>query len=240
MPMATRAGLLEIYEYDPSNKRVYQQKLHYDGNNWVADAMEFYFYGLSGKKIGTYYATVSGTGAGASLAWSAGATQVFFKGRLISRSGGTVQEDIRGSVGGYFPYGEDRTTTANDVIKFASYVRDSLSGLDYAHHRYHIPGTGRFTTPDPSGESGRRGNPLSWNRYPYVQGDPINATDRHGLNVDACDEEGEEECCDDYGENCRSGEPGNSGGGDNGTVCDANGDNCYDSIGVRALLSKTF
>ena len=201
-------------EYDASNKRVYQLRQHFDGNVWVTDATEYYFYGVSGKKVGTYYATVSGSGAATTMSWSLSSTQVFFKGKLISRSTGAAQEDIRGSVGSYYPYGEDRTATANDAIKFATYVRDSVSGLDYARHRYHLPGMGRFLTPDPSRKSARSSNPPSWNRYPYVQGDPINGTDRHGLNRDECDEE--EDCCDDYGENCTGGGDGGGGGGGGG------------------------
>ena len=65
---------------------------------------------------------------------------MFFRGKLIKRVGSTAQEDIRGSVGGYYPYGEDRTATANDAIQFATYTRDSVSGLDYAEQRYYGPG----------------------------------------------------------------------------------------------------
>ncbi len=102
---------------------------------------------------------------------------------------------------------------------------------------------GRFTSPDPSRKSTRKGNPRSWNRYPYVQGDPINATDRHGLNVDACDE-GDDDCCDDYGGNCRSsnggGGEGGGGAGDGGddeTDCDVNPAYCY-SAEVTAKLDE--
>ena len=53
--------------------------------------------------------------------------------------------------------------------------------MDYADQRYHSPGTGRFLTPDPFNGSFRPRSPLSWNRYSYVRGDPINRTDPTGL-----------------------------------------------------------
>jgi RHS repeat-associated protein len=80
----------------------------------------------------------------------------------------------------YYPYGEEYTATGNDKDKFATYFRDSSTGLDYAMNRYYGSSMGRFTAPDPS----RRFNPadpLSLNLYSYTGGDPINATDRSGL-----------------------------------------------------------
>jgi hypothetical protein len=41
-------------------------------------------------------------------------------------------------------------------------------------------------TPDPYMASGGPADPQSWNRYSYVQGDPVNFTDKSGLNADAC------------------------------------------------------
>jgi hypothetical protein len=38
----------------------------------------------------------------------------------------------------------------------------------------------RFTTPDPSA-AGDPSDPQSWNRYAYVQGDPVNFADSSGL-----------------------------------------------------------
>ena len=169
-------------EYDSSNRRVYQLKQHFDGNGWVTDATEYYFYGIPGQKLGTYFAAVSGSGAGTTMSWSLSQTQVFFGRKLISRSISVAQEDIRGSVGSYYPYGEDRTSTANDAIKFATYVRDSVSGLDYADQRSHVPGVGRFTTTDPYQAGGGAGSPGSWNRYAYVEGDPIDFNDARGTS----------------------------------------------------------
>jgi RHS repeat-associated protein len=65
--------------------------------------------------------------------------------------------------------------------KFATYFRDATTALDYAQNRYYASTLGRFTTPDPSRNSGGPVNPQSWNRYTYVEGDPINKYDPSGL-----------------------------------------------------------
>ena len=211
---STGPSLQGFYEYDASNRRVYQLKQHFTGSAWGNDAQEFYFYGFAGRKLGTYFATVTGSGTGASISWNLLSTQVFFHGRLIQRSAASAQQDRLGSIGSYFPYGEDRSAPSNDAIKFATYVRDSTTGLDYAENRYYASGVGRFLTPDPWGGSALSSIPLSWNRYPYVAGDPVNQTDRRGLNADACEAE-DEDCCDDYDPFCDMG-PGRGPGGGGG------------------------
>jgi len=55
------------------------------------------------------------------------------------------------------------------------------TGLDYADQRYYTPGSGRFMTADPYQASAGAGDPGSWNRYSYVQGDPVNNVDPSGL-----------------------------------------------------------
>jgi hypothetical protein len=48
-------------------------------------------------------------------------------------------------------------------------------------NRYYNSGLGRFLTPDPYRASGGPAAPGSWNRYGYVQGDPVNFNDNAGL-----------------------------------------------------------
>jgi RHS repeat-associated protein len=92
--------------------------------------------------------------------------------------------DQLGSVGTYFPWGENRgSTNPQDTWSFATYWQDSVSGLDYANNRYYSNAYGRFTTPDPSAASRNPSSPQSWNRYPYVLGDPVNANDPMGLDI---------------------------------------------------------
>jgi len=83
----------------------------------------------------------------------------------------------------YYPYGEQQGGSSNeDQVKFGTYWRDSVSGLDYAQNRYFAASQGRFTSADPYVMSGGMGNPQGWNRYAYVAGDPMNAYDPTGLD----------------------------------------------------------
>ncbi len=91
----------------------------------------------------------------------------------------------------YYPYGVEYTATANDTEKYATYTRDSSTGLDYAANRYYSSIWGRFLSADPygggSGGPGDPADPESWNRYAYAGNDPVNFYDPPGLEDDAVD-----------------------------------------------------
>ncbi|MGO4880477.1 MAG: RHS repeat-associated core domain-containing protein [Bryobacteraceae bacterium] len=114
---------------------------------------------------------------------------MYFAGGLISAEGNAAAVDALGTVrwnsslgaSGYYPYGVEYTATANDTEKYATYTRDSLTGLDYAMSRYYYSAWGRFFSPDPYGGSARVRDPGSWNRYMYGAGDPVNNVDPTGL-----------------------------------------------------------
>ncbi len=74
-----------------------------------------------------------------SIAFNYASTNTYFAGRMVQQSGVTFIEDRLGSNGKYFPYGEERNYPAlpNDQVKFATYTRDSATGLDYADQRYY-------------------------------------------------------------------------------------------------------
>ncbi len=120
---------------------------------------------------------------------------IYFGGRLIQSNGTTVLTDRLGSVrmteagaaSKYSPFGEEvNSPTSNDREKFGTYTRESASGLDYGNQRYYTSTYGLFTVPDryqaASGGGTNPSNPGSWNRYPYVGGDPINYFDPTGQN----------------------------------------------------------
>lgn len=55
--------------------------------------------------------------------------------------------------------------------------------------RYYASSYGRFNTPDPFGGSANVQNPLSWNRYSYTVGDPVNHKDPSGLDHECTEED---------------------------------------------------
>jgi len=81
----------------------------------------------------------------------------------------------------YYPYGVEYTATSNDTEKYATYTRDSVSGLDYAVNRYYSSIWGRFLSPDRSTANMNLANPGSLNRYAYALADPVNRGDPSGL-----------------------------------------------------------
>jgi RHS repeat-associated protein len=91
----------------------------------------------------------------------------------------------------YLPYGEELSATTNDVIKFATYTRDSSTGLDYADQRFYTSQFGRFMSADRyTGMSAIDSG--SWNKYSYTENDPVNYYDPSGQS--RCSADGP---CDD-------------------------------------------
>jgi RHS repeat-associated protein len=125
----------------------------------------------------------------------------------------------------YFPYGEERTSTANGTDKFGTYFRDGY-GQDYADQRYYTSNFGRFWSPDPGwSKAAEPGNPTSWNQYMYALGDPVNFNDPVGK--DDCDEEYGSSCsyCGDAEEACPA-DVSYGGGGANPGGSDDPADSC--------------
>ena len=92
-----------------------------------------------------------------------------------------MTEDRLGSREETYPYGDEITATTNSGVKFATYFRDGFTGLDYAQQRFYASGYGRFNSPDPFLGSATEKNGVTWNRYAYSSGDPINNNDPSGL-----------------------------------------------------------
>jgi RHS repeat-associated protein len=109
----------------------------------------------------------------------------------------TAAQDRLGSMGSYYPYGEEYATTQQDQVKFATYYRDTTTVLDYARNRYYSSTLGRFLTADPyratASSVNNPADPGSWNRYAYTRNDSVNRYDPWGL--DDCE----------AGESCPSG-----------------------------------
>jgi RHS repeat-associated protein len=174
------------YSYDPWGKRVLQYASA--GSASTVSTCVLYFYGANGKRLGTYNCGYSN----GQFVVSTANVNVYFGKKLIASGSETnqnaVMTDRLGSVRGqnlsasiaYYPYGEERTSTPDNTDKFGTYFRDGY-GQDYADQRYYTSSFGRFWSPDPGGvNTADPRNPVSWNRYAYVYGDPANANDPTG------------------------------------------------------------
>ncbi|QOY91370.1 RHS repeat-associated core domain-containing protein [Paludibaculum fermentans] len=175
MTQITTPSVSETYKYGPGNLRVKK----YQGGTWT-----YTVYGQGGEVLGTYTLC---TAAGTSFLCDA-RLRVYFGGRLILNGWTGVKPDRLGSPDGthgrVYPYGEVSGSVSVDQDEtFTTYKRDVSTGLDYAQNRYYASSWGRFTTADPYRASGGAGNPGSWNRYAYVEGDPVNHIDPKGLQA---------------------------------------------------------
>ena len=94
----------------------------------------------------------------------------------------------------YAPYGEElwagvglRTTAqgfgATDTVRqrYGLTERDEATGLEHTWWRKYDNTAGRWTSPDPYKGSIKLRNPQSFNRYTYVNNDPLNFLDPSGL-----------------------------------------------------------
>ncbi len=175
-----------LYNYTPGNKRVWRGL--FTSGTLTTD--EVTFWGVNGQKLAVYqltYTNQAQQGQQANWVWYASqtGTNYYFGSKLIKNASGYVGSDRLGSIGKYYPYGQEKpSATTNGTEKFTGYFRDAETGLDYADQRYHSPGTGRFMTADPyqanGGGNGNPRDPGSWNRYAYAGADPINHKDPTG------------------------------------------------------------
>jgi len=198
----------EQYAYSPDNRRVWRssgrgscratrgndQELYWSGYFQGEGVFEqVILYSPGGQKMGVYCMEFSPNMQ--YYAVSASEENVFYGGRLVAKralglnpSVGTVSDftadrlQSKGDGSRFYPYGESKTSAAgDDREQFATYTRDEKSGFDYADQRWYASGVGRFTTPDPTSQSISLALPSTWNRFGYVDGDPLNYFDPLGL-----------------------------------------------------------
>jgi RHS repeat-associated protein len=178
----------ESYQYAPDNKRVWRSKgcSYYNYSNGQNEPRpQIIFYSVFGQKMGEYCLMDDVTVV---------REYVYFGGRMVARTNGANLESFKtdrlhsnqeAPGGGFFPYGETKSGAAMTGESFATYSRD-WHELDYASQRHYLPGIGRFSTSDPYLASGQGVNnaqlPLTWNKYSYVVGDPVNLYDPPGLS----------------------------------------------------------
>jgi len=174
-----------IYAYDPWGKRVMSGYNPSYGS--PLPNYNYTFYGITGQKLAMV--TCNGSNYPAYPTCAIVGQNVYFGKKLIVAGGATVLTDRLGSVRAngqgetpaYYPYGEERTSTVDGREKFGTYFRDAI-GQDYADQRYYGSGTGSFFTAGPGAGSGNASGSLTWNRYSYANGDPVNHWDPSGLD----------------------------------------------------------
>ena len=178
--IATEQASTTLYGYDPQGMRIWTK-------SDVHETISFY---SIGKRLATYNLSIGKDG---SLSLSLRDANVFLGQRLMRSGTSALLFDRIGAVRGwadstqtapglasYLPFGELASSGAAQG-SFGPYDRDP-SGLDYAEQRFYASQVGRFVSPDPLRDSVRASDPLSWNRYTYAGNDPINHTDRHGMD----------------------------------------------------------
>ncbi|QOY91470.1 RHS repeat-associated core domain-containing protein [Paludibaculum fermentans] len=186
MTQIVTPSVTETYKYGPGNLRVKK----YQGGTWT-----YTVYGQGGEALGTF----TGCSVGGVSFLCEAKLRVYFGGRLVLNGWTGVKPDRLGSPDGthgrVYPYGEvSGAVTVDQDETFTTYKRDVGTGLDYAQNRYYASSWGRFTTADPYRASGGPANPQSWNRYAYVENDPVSFTDRSGLMLMSPDEEDQFRC----------------------------------------------
>ncbi len=99
--------------------------------------------------------------------------------------GQSVQTDYAGVIEqscASLPYGDGESCYQGPTEHlYAGLERDEESGQDHAAYRQYAFVMGRWTAPDPYNGSYDLENPQSLNRYAYVDGNPLDATDPTGL-----------------------------------------------------------
>ena len=172
---------VETYGYGAGNRRLWKKSTV--SGSWA----EVYLYGLRGEVLEVFRGMM---GSPLQRQSYTPTQRAWFGGRLIEKLGTAMNADRLGSYQGTYPYGELQGAVGTPGEKFATYWRDA-TGLDYAVNRYYSSQMGRFLSADPYVAGGGAADSGSWNRYAYVQNDPVNWTDALGLNRDFCEDPAE-------------------------------------------------
>lgn len=101
------------------------------------------------------------------------------KSKRVTDGNGTVVSTVE-----LDPFGGNTNRNSNDAFqphRFTTYERD-LNASDEAMHRRYNRWWSRFDQPDPYDGSYDLIDPQSFNRYAYVQNDPVNFVDPSGLD----------------------------------------------------------
>ncbi len=93
------------------------------------------------------------------------------------------------------PYGETISSTTGDAFQFAGLYQDTEYGGDAATFRNYSTEQVRWLRPDPYNGSYDLTNPQSFNRYTYLNNNPLDGTDPFGTDGDSGCAPGENLTC---------------------------------------------
>ena len=262
-----------VNSFDAENKPVTLEGTNvlYDAFGRAAEAAEpsgsiEFLYGPGGGKIAVMVgqtltrADIPLPGGGEAVYEAGGLTAYRHADQLGSAPLASTPSQTVWSAAGYAPYGEAFSSTGSDR-RFTGKKSD-INGDQYDFlMREYSPLQGRWWTPDPAGlAAADPNNPQSWNRYAYVNGSPLNATDPLGLLVADGGTTTTEVCSPwnfEYsggegslyllylGENCHEhttfdgdAPPDNGGGGQQITTQSPNGAACISGASIDAFLAQ--
>ncbi len=105
--------------------------------------------------------------------------------RLLDHEGSLVATtDGSGGVTGMdllTPYGQAVSNSTSDFYLYTGLDQDAINGSDHAWYRNYSTAQSRWLRPDPYNGSYDLYNPQSFNRYNYVENNPLEFTDPSGL-----------------------------------------------------------
>jgi RHS repeat-associated protein len=187
-PIGTQpiTGYGQSFTYDQAGKMVFALSvsslpLDESGNPAGNYPCEVRFYGINGQRLAAYSCFYSLGGGNTGFQYSLKEYDHKIAGILTEWGGkylatdrlGSIRADYSGGQYSYYPYGEAKTAPTGQTGLYAD-LEDPVRGYDsYA---------GRWSKPDPLGmRAAVLGNPITWNRYAYANGDPVNFKDPPGL-----------------------------------------------------------
>jgi RHS repeat-associated protein len=189
-PIGTQpaTGYGQSFTYDQAGKMVFTLSvsslpLDESGNPAGNYPCEVRFYGINGQRLAAYSCFYSLGGGNTGFQYSLKEYDHKVAGILTEWGGkylatdrlGSIRADYSGGQYSYYPYGEAKTAPSGQAGLYAD-LEDPVRGYDsYA---------GRWSKPDPLGmKAAVLTNPITWNRYAYANGDPVNFVDPAGTNA---------------------------------------------------------
>ncbi len=199
--VAQGGTLIARYAYDVLGRRI-AKRVYSAATGGTVGFTRFVYHGgqvafetdSAGSTIGTRYVWGPGTDNLVAFRTTAASTDHYY---VATDKLGSVHQIIKRDgtwvmTYGYTPYGAVAATAGSGVAlryRWTGREWDAETGWYFHRARYYDPGQRRFVQEDPAGEAGGE------NRYAYVGGRPLVATDPSGLGPDPKVTQWPSDCC---------------------------------------------